>query len=65
MSSPGTSPALSSSASMFWPRETSSAAAPTLKALCVAGFVMNLSFVVMTKLHWNFTENTGKPLPKG
>ena len=33
--------------------------------LCLAGFAMNLFFVVMTKMHWNFTENTGKALPKG
>jgi hypothetical protein len=33
-------------------------------ALCLAGSGMNLVFVVMTKLHWNFTENTGKALPK-
>jgi hypothetical protein len=35
----------------------------TIQALCLAGFAMNLFFVVMTKLHWNFTENTGKALP--
>jgi drug/metabolite transporter superfamily protein YnfA len=31
--------------------------------LTLAGFVLNLMFVLMTKAHWNFTENTGKPLP--
>lgn len=31
---------------------------------CVVGFVMNAFFVVMTKMHWNFTENTGKSLPQ-
>ncbi|MFT5684718.1 MAG: hypothetical protein ACI8RZ_005662 [Myxococcota bacterium] len=36
-----------------------------LSILCVVGVVLNLSFVVMTKMHWNFTENTGKSLPKG
>jgi len=50
---------------LFLAPVTAAAAAPTLSALCVAGVVLNLSFVVMTKLHWNFTENTGKPLPKG
>lgn len=33
--------------------------------LCLAGWAMNLFFVVMTKLHWNFTENTGRSLPTG
>ncbi len=32
--------------------------------LCLASFAMNLLFVMTTKLHWNFTENTGKHLPK-
>lgn len=36
----------------------------TMQTLCVAGVAMNLVFVVMTKMHWNFTENTGKPLPQ-
>ncbi len=36
----------------------------TLQAVTFAGFGMNLFFVVMTKMHWNFTENTGKALPK-
>jgi hypothetical protein len=36
----------------------------TLQALTFAAFGMNLFFVVMTKMHWNFTENTGKALPK-
>jgi|GEM_PF-6635240 len=36
----------------------------SLQALCAAGFALNLTFVVMTKMHWNFTENTGKPLPE-
>ena len=36
----------------------------TLQALCMAGFAMNLFFVTMTKMHWNFTENTGKALPQ-
>ncbi len=31
--------------------------------LAMAGFVLNLTFVLMTKAHWNFTENTGKALP--
>lgn len=35
-----------------------------MQALCMAGFAMNLFFVLMTKMHWNFTENTGKPLPQ-
>ena len=35
-----------------------------VQALCLAGFAMNLFFVMTTKLHWNFTENTGKQLPK-
>ncbi|MFT4627633.1 MAG: hypothetical protein ACI8PZ_006320 [Myxococcota bacterium] len=38
--------------------------ASAIELLCVGGFAMNLVFVVMTKLHWNFTENTGKALPK-
>lgn len=36
----------------------------TMQMLCMAGFAMNLFFVIMTKMHWNFTENTGKPLPQ-
>ena len=39
------------------------AADPKLPLLVAAGFAMNFMFVMMTKLHWNFTENTGKPLP--
>ena len=35
----------------------------TLQTVTFAGFAMNLFFVLMTKAHWNFTENTGKPLP--
>ena len=35
-----------------------------VQTLCIAGFAMNLFFVLMTKMHWNFTENTGKPLPQ-
>jgi hypothetical protein len=35
-----------------------------LTALVIATFGLNFMFVLMTKLHWNFTENTGKPLPK-
>lgn len=31
--------------------------------LTIAGFALNLMFVLMTKAHWNFTANTGKPLP--
>ncbi|MFT6399646.1 MAG: hypothetical protein ACJAYU_004415 [Bradymonadia bacterium] len=31
--------------------------------LVIAGFVLNLMSVVMAKMHWNFTENTGKALP--
>ena len=45
------------------PGEASSAVL-TIQALCIAGFAMNLLFVLMTKLHWNFTENTGKSLPQ-
>ncbi len=45
------------------PGEASSAVL-TMQALCIAGFAMNLLFVLMTKLHWNFTENTGKSLPQ-
>ncbi len=33
--------------------------------LVVLGFVLNLVFVLLTKLHWNFTANTGRALPKG
>jgi hypothetical protein len=33
--------------------------------LVLVGFALNLTFVMLTKLHWNFTENTGKALPKG
>lgn len=33
--------------------------------LVLAGFALNLAFVMLTKLHWNFTANTGKALPKG
>lgn len=40
-----------------------SSAVLTMQVLCFAGFAMNLLFVVMTKMHWNFTENTGKALP--
>jgi predicted phosphoribosyltransferase len=36
-----------------------------VQALCLAGFALCFVFVVMTKLHYNFTENTGKALPKG
>ncbi len=42
-----------------------SANVATIQALSIAGFAMSLMFAVMTKMHWNFTENTGKPLPKG
>lgn len=35
-----------------------------VQVLCLAGFAMNLFFVMTTKLHWNFTENTGRQLPK-
>ncbi|MFT6146567.1 MAG: hypothetical protein ACJATT_004630 [Myxococcota bacterium] len=31
--------------------------------LVFATFVMNLLFATMTKVHWNFTENTGKKIP--
>lgn len=40
-----------------------SSEAMVLQWLCLGGFAFNLMFVVMTKLHWNFTENTGKALP--
>jgi len=43
---------------------TASSDVVAIQWLCIAGFGMNLSFVIMTKMHWNFTENTGKPLPK-
>ena len=45
------------------PGEASSAVL-TLQTLCMAGFTMNLFFVLTTKMHWNFTENTGKSLPQ-
>ena len=35
-----------------------------MEALCIIGFFMNVFFVVATKVHWNYTENTGKALPK-
>ncbi|MBA2320979.1 MAG: hypothetical protein H0V89_07480 [Deltaproteobacteria bacterium] len=35
-----------------------------VSVLVLLGFGMNLVFVVMTKMHWNFTENTGKALPE-
>jgi hypothetical protein len=41
-----------------------SPAVVAIQALAIAGFALNLVFVMMTKLHWNFTENTGKALPK-
>ncbi len=41
-----------------------SSAVTAIQGLCMASFAMNLFFVVMTKMHWNFTENTGKALPK-
>lgn len=44
---------------------TAAPSAPELPVLVVLGFAINLTFVVMTKMHWNYTENTGKPLPKG
>jgi len=43
---------------------TTSSMVPGVEALSIIGCFMNLFFVVMTKLHWNYTENTGKPLPK-
>ncbi|MFT5587077.1 MAG: hypothetical protein ACI9VR_004685, partial [Cognaticolwellia sp.] len=33
-----------------------------LPVISLISFGMTLTFVVMTKLHWNFTENTGKEL---
>ncbi len=39
------------------------AAAVLVQWLLMGGFGLNLLFVLMTKAHWNFTENTGKPLP--
>ena len=30
---------------------------------CIVGSAFHLFFVVSTKLHGNFTENTGKALP--
>ena len=36
---------------------------PLLQALSLGSSTFTLLFVVMTKLHWNFTENTGKALP--
>lgn len=40
-----------------------SAAVLSVQTLTLVGFVLNLTFVMMTKAHWNFTENTGKELP--
>ncbi len=34
-----------------------------IQTLVFAGFALNLMFVMMTKMHWNFTANTGKALP--
>ena len=45
--------------------EGPAAVSPHLGALGAVGFASCLMFVMMTKLHWNFTENTGKALPKG
>ena len=47
----------------FAPVVGAPAADPALPPLVAAGFAMNLMFVVMTQLHWNCTENTGKALP--
>ncbi len=38
------------------------ASATQTRMLITVGFALNLLFVVMTKLHWNFKENTGREL---
>ncbi len=35
-----------------------------IQVLSIVGFAFCMTFVVMTKMHYNFTENTGKELPK-
>ena len=47
----------------FAPVVGAPAADPALPPLVAAGIAMNRMFVAMTKLHWRFTEHTGKALP--
>jgi hypothetical protein len=51
-------------AAVLHPAAREAVGGPLLPALSVAALGLNFTFVVMTKLHWNHTANTGKALPK-